>query len=363
MNKTTTFIMQNLWWLVPVSLIIFLWEHTAPIILMLVFAYIGRIILNPIVKLIENWSGNKKLSVLAVIMLLIFLLVLLSTSLFPLIKSQIAAFQNSLTMDSLSKLQNKITLILQSILPTFLFDMFNNAMINMDEQFSKLWATGLSYLQTSILSAGTIAFALGSAVLSFLILLVFMIFFLLEGEQFSKIFLNAIPGRNHELAKRMLDKTSSQIHNYIRGQLLAGTSVAITSIIGLYILQWITGISIPYTILIGIFAGFFNLIPFVGPVMGMLPAIIIYLITDQIMPIHIMYVLFIMIVFAIVQLIDNLVMSPHIMGSSVGIHPMLVIILVLLGASIGGIIGMLLAVPIVAILKVIIEELSTTFNK
>ena len=121
--------------------------------------------------------------------------------------------------------------------------------------------------------------------------------------------------------------------------------------------------SLPKTILIGIFAGFFNLIPFVGPVMGMLPAIIIYLITDQVMPIHIMYVLFIMIVFAIVQLIDNLVMSPHIMGSSVGIHPMLVIILVLLGASIGGIIGMLLAVPIVAILKVIIEELSTTFNK
>jgi len=363
MNKTTSFIFQNLWWLVPLSLIIFLWEHTSPIILMLIFAYIGRIILNPIVKLIENWSNNRKLSVFAVIILLILLLIILSTSLFPLVKNQIVAFQNSLTMDSLSKLQNKITLILESILPTFLFDIYNDTMMNMDEQFSKIWATGLSYLQSSILGAGSLAFALGSALLSFLMLLVFMIFFLLDGEKISKIFINAIPGKNHELAKRMLDKTSSQIHNYIRGQLLAGTSVGITSIIGLYIIQWITGISIPYTIVIGIFAGFFNLIPFVGPVMGMLPAIIIYLITDQIMPIHILYVFFIMIVFAIVQLIDNLMMSPYIMGSSVGLHPMVVIILVLLGASIGGIIGMLLAVPIAAILKVIIEELSTAFNQ
>ena len=63
-----------------------------------------------------------------------------------------------------------------------------------------------------------------------------------------------------------------------------------------------------------------------------------------------------MVVFAVVQLIDNLVISPHIMGSSVGLHPMFVIILVLFGASISGILGMLFAVPIAAILKVIIEE-------
>ena len=97
--------------------------------------------------------------------------------------------------------------------------------------------------------------------------------------------------------------------------------------------------------------------------MGMIPAIVIYLITDQVMPIHVLYVFLIMVVFAIVQLIDNLVMSPFIMGGSVGIHPMIVIILVLRGASVGGIIGMLLAVPIAAILKVVVEELVSAFSK
>ena len=363
MNKTSSFLIHNLWWLMPLAIILFLWEHTAPILLMLIFAYLGRIILNPIVKIMENWSGNRGLSILAVIVLLIILMTILSTSLFPLIKNQILAFQNSLSMDTFGKLQNKLTLILQSILPSFLFDMINDTMVNLEEKLSIIWASSLTYFKSSLLGAGSIAFALGSAVLSFFILIVFIIFFLLEGEKFSRIFLNAVPKKNNELAKRMLDKTSGQIHNYIRGQLLAGSSVAITSIIGLYILQWLTGISIPYTILIGITAGFFNLIPFIGPVMGMIPAIVIYLITDQVMPIHVLYVFLIIVVFAIVQLIDNLVMSPYIMGGSVGIHPMVVIILVLLGASVGGIIGMLLAVPIAAILKVVVEELVSAFSK
>ena len=97
--------------------------------------------------------------------------------------------------------------------------------------------------------------------------------------------------------------------------------------------------------------------------MGMIPAVILYLITDQTMPIHILHVFLIMVVFAIVQLIDNLVVSPYIMGGSVGLHPMLIIILVLLGASVGGILGMLFAVPIAAILKVVLSELGTSVKK
>ena len=97
--------------------------------------------------------------------------------------------------------------------------------------------------------------------------------------------------------------------------------------------------------------------------MGMIPAVILYLVTDQTMPIHILYVFLIIGVFAIVQLIDNLVVSPYIMGGSVGLHPMLIIILVLLGASVGGILGMLFAVPIAAILKVVLSELDASVKK
>ena len=95
----------------------------------------------------------------------------------------------------------------------------------------------------------------------------------------------------------------------------------------------------------------------------MIPAVILYLVTDQAMPIHFIYVLLIMLVFAIVQLIDNLVVSPYIMGGSVGLHPILVIILVLLGASVGGILGMLFVIPIAAILKVVLGEFVSNLKK
>jgi len=221
----------------------------------------------------------------------------------------------------------------------------------------------LSHIKSLIGGVGFLAFALGSAFLSLLIIIVFMIVFLLEGEKFTHAFLHSVPVKYYGTAKRMLEKTSHQIHAYIRGQLIAASSVTITSIIGLYILQWITGISIPYTILIGLSAGLFNLVPFIGPVIGMIPAVILYLITDQAMPIHILYIFLIIAIFVIVQLIDNLVVSPYIMSGIVGLHPILIIILVLLGASMGGILGMLFAVPIASILKVILNELATSIKK
>mgnify|MGYP001178852395 CR=1 FL=1 len=141
------------------------------------------------------------------------------------------------------------------------------------------------------------------------------------------------------MSLKIIDRISAQISSYVRGTLTAAFIVGALSIMGLNILCAVTDMQHDYIIIVGIIAGIFNLIPFIGPAMGVIPAIIIYLVTDQAIPIHIIYILLIIAVFAIVQLIDNLVMSPYIMGGSMGIHPMLVIILVLLGASISGILG------------------------
>ena len=363
MIKPSLFIIRNIWWLVPIVVVFIFWEHTAPILLMLVFAFLGRVMLHPVVRQVEKVMGNHNWSVMIVISLLLVFLIILSGSLFPIIGKQIAALQSSLSMETLAKFQTKLTLVLESILPSFLLNIYNDVMTHLDAAISEIWATGLSHIKSFIGGAGSLAFALGSAFLSFLIIVVFMVIFLLDGKKFTFAFLHAVRGEHYGTAKRMLSKISLQIQAYIRGQLIAATSVGITSIIGLYILQWITGISIPYTILIGIAAGLFNLIPFVGPIAGMIPAVILYLVTDQSMPIHIIYVLLILMVFAIVQLIDNLVVSPYIMSGSVGLHPMLVIILVLLGASVGGILGMLFVVPIAAILKVVIGEFVASIKK
>jgi len=363
MNKTSVFLIHNLWWLVPLAVVLLFWQHTAPILLMLAFAFLGRVVIHPLVQQVEKLTGNHSWAVMIVITFLLVFLVFFSSSFFPIIGNQIVALQSSLSMATLAKFQTKLTLVIESILPSFLFNFYSDITTQLDSVFSKIWATGLLHIKSFIGGAGSLAFALGSAFLSFLIIIVFMIILLLDGKKFTHSFLHAVPVEHYGTAKRMLEKISLQIQAYIRGQLIAATSVGVTSIIGLYILQLITGISIPHTILIGIGAGLFNLIPFVGPIAGMIPAVIVYLVTDQAMPIHFIYVLLIMLVFSTVQLIDNLLVSPYIMGGSVGLHPILVIILVLLGASVGGILGMLFVIPIAAILKVILGEFVSNLKK
>ena len=198
---------------------------------------------------------------------------------------------------------------------------------------------------------------------SFLCIMIFLVFLLLDIEKFKRNFISLIPNRYFEITLKTLDRINLQIGRYIRGQFIAATSVACTSIIGLYTIQYFTDISINYVIIIGICAGLFNLIPFLGPIIGMLIAIIIYFTTDQIIVSHsTFYLSLIILVFAIVQLIDNILVSPLVLSDSVGIHPLLIIILAMIGGSIAGPLGMIMSIPIAVILKVIIEELSWGFE-
>ena len=97
-------------------------------------------------------------------------------------------------METLAKFQTKLTWIFESILPPFLFNFYTDVTTQLDSAFSEIWATGLSHIKSFIGGAGSLAFALGSAFLSFLIIVVFMVIFLLDGKKFTFAFLHAVPG-------------------------------------------------------------------------------------------------------------------------------------------------------------------------
>ena len=147
MNKAPLFIIRNMWWLVPLAVVLIFWEHTAPILLLLVFAYLGRVILHPVISIMEKWIGSRKWSVFLIMGLLIVFLSLLSGSLFPFIGKQITAFQSTLSMETLNKFQAKLAVVLDSILPAFLFNLFNDIMGRLDSTFSEIWAYGLTHIK------------------------------------------------------------------------------------------------------------------------------------------------------------------------------------------------------------------------
>jgi len=348
--------------MVPLALVIGLWEFASPILFQLVLAFIGMIILNPMVNWIEGLIQKRGLSVFIVITAVFIIFSLIINSIWPILSHQAVDIQSMLTMDTFSNLIIKLEVISKDLLPEYLFLKIQTLLASMDSALGDIWRIVMADIQGMISKAGNLVFAIGSLVMSLIFILVFLVFLLLDGQNFKRAFIHAIPNRYFEMTMKILDKISDSISAYIRGQLLAALSVGITSVLGLYILQWITGINIPYTYIIGCVVGLSNLIPFIGPIIGMLTTVIVYLVSEQVVPVQFIYVFSIMGIFGIVQLIDNLIVSPIIMSESVGLHPMFVIIFVLVGGAMAGPLGMLFAVPVAAILKVVIEELRWGFK-
>ena len=144
------------------------------------------------------------------------------------------------------------------------------------------------------------------------------------------------------LARRM----NGAVGGFFRGQLVVATIVGMMASLGLFI------IGLPFWLLIGMVAGFFNMIPLIGPYIGGVPALVIALTTRE--PITAVWVVVVMVA---VQQIDNHFISPVVMHRVVKLHPVLVMSALLLGGTLGGFFGLLVAVPTTAVLKILIGHL------
>jgi predicted PurR-regulated permease PerM len=140
------------------------------------------------------------------------------------------------------------------------------------------------------------------------------------------------------------------ISGYFRGQLFVAAIVGTLASIGLAI------IGLPFWLVIGLIAGIFNMIPMVGPWIGAIPGVIIALTTRDFST-----ALWVVAIMAGVQQIDNHFISPVVMQRAVKLHPAVVMLTLLAGGTLGGFFGLLLAVPLMAALKVVIGHLWRTY--
>lgn len=180
-----------------------------------------------------------------------------------------------------------------------------------------------------------------------LLLLPFITFFLLkDGRLLKKGFINIIPNRYFEFTLNVLYKMDVQLGNYLRGQLIIACVVSLLSIGALYAL------GVDYFFLIGVFAGLANLIPYLGPVVGATAAAAVSVLSTGTFD----KVLLIVIAFTLIQVIDDAVVQPLVLARNVELHPLLILLTLIIAGQFFGIVGLLLAVPAAAILKVFVRE-------
>ena len=152
-----------------------------------------------------------------------------------------------------------------------------------------------------------------------------------------------LPRSPERPANSITREINGVISSFIRGQLLVALIVGVMSSIALYL------VGLDYAVMVGMTAGFCNIIPYVGPLIGSVLAIIVALLSGSPMK-----AVFAVVALIVVQQLDGNIISPKVVGDSVGLHPVFVILAIIIGGSWFGLLGMLLAVPAAGILKLLL---------
>jgi putative permease len=184
-----------------------------------------------------------------------------------------------------------------------------------------------------------------------LLTLVVAFFLLAKGAEIRSAFVGLIPNRYFEMSLRLLYRVQRQTADYLRGQSLDSLANGILVGIVLTILQ------VPYAMFIGVFAGLANAVPLLGPIAGGIPAIALALLGATATPWWVIAA-----ALFVIHMIDNMVIYPATVGGSLHLPPWVVILGIAIGSHTGGIVGMLVAVPMIGLLRGFVIELHASLK-
>ncbi len=189
------------------------------------------------------------------------------------------------------------------------------------------------------------AFRLGSLMI---LVPIFSFFFLRDGNTFMRGLVALAPNRYFEMAHDLSFLISRQMATFVRGRIIEAVIVGAVITVGLHFTD------IRYAPLLGLFAGITNLIPYVGPIIGMIPGILIAAVDlglgGQFWWIVILYILIAQII------LDNFILIPVLISRVANLHPLFVILAIVMGGKIYGVLGMIIGVPIASAIKIAFIE-------
>lgn len=306
------------------------------LIVLLIISLLIAFIFNPVVTFLENHGMKRFLAVLIVFTLIGVIVVLGISFMIPKIVKQFNLLASVITKENINKLLLQIQENVSDYIP----------FVNAEDFAARIEEFVSTFFMTSVNNFTQIIGGIVSA-LAIIIIVPFITFFLLkDNKKIVKGIVNIVPNKYFEFSYYVIDKISKQLGKYVRGWILDAFIVGLLSGLGL----WILGIKNSATI--GLIAGIGHLIPYFGPVIGGLPAILISVVQFG----DLSKLPEIVIMFTIVYSFDSGYMQPNIFSKTTDFHPLLIILLILMGGQLLGILGMLLAVPTATVIKTAAKE-------
>lgn len=309
-----------------------------------ILAFIAYYLLNPIVDLLEKLHIKRVWGIIIIALTVTGILtgIILVTA--PIIERQITELISAFPRYLNQMGDNIQSWLKHSILGPYYDEGYNWLVENLSDLPSKI----SDYLGGAVEGFKNVASTLTNVVVAIITFPVILFFLLKDGKRFKEYCLTLLPPKVRKDIDQILKNMDNQVGSYIQGQIIVALCIGILLYIGYLI------IGLDYAIVLAITAAITSVVPYLGPMIAISPAIIIAIVTSPFM------LLKLAAVWGAVQFLEGNFISPNVMGKTMKIHPLTIVIVLLVAGNLFGLIGVILGIPGYAIVKVLVVYL---FNK
>ena len=301
-----------------------------PFILAMIVSYI----LNPVVSLLSDRRVPRSIAVLLIYAVFLAAITVILMHAIPLLIRQLNELNDHMPELTLRAQQYYDQMNNHSLLPEGLRQGIRHSLVKLEQRAS---AALLDFVNN-------LGAMLGAVFIIFII--PFLAFYILKDlDVFERTVITYVPRSHRQGVIRLLKEIDEALGSYIRGQVIVCLLVGLLAYIGY------SAIGLPYPLLLAGIVAIFNIIPYVGPFFGAAPALIMAATISWKM------MVLVLVINLICQVLEGNVISPQVVGRTLHMHPLFIIFALLVGGEAAGIPGMIIAVPIFAALKVILQHL------
>ena len=340
--------MRNSWWgvlfLVVIGGLIYLLDAVLmPFIAGMILAYLA----DPLANQFQRWGMNRPLAVSSVFLVLLLILVVSLLILIPLIVQQLKQLG-----EAIPSIFNWVENILAPQVQEWTGYDVTAELTNVRETLAENWRDAGGYLAQALGQIGRSGMAFVSWITYVALIPVVTFYLLLDWDRLLDNIANLIPRQWADDTFRLARRCDEVLSSFLRGQLLVMLCLGIIYAVGL------TLMGLNFGLLIGFVSGLVSIVPFLGFIVGLIIALVVALFQFATW----WAVLGVILVFSIGQMAESVILQPKLLGDKIGLHPVAVIFAVLAGGNLFGLTGVLLALPVAAVILVLLKEVKVRYQ-
>jgi len=304
-------------------------------------------LLEPLVRALERMRMPRPVAAVLALLALIGLVIAIGALVFPTIREQAADFGQRLPdlylagINWAREVGASLGLDVDELLSQQAIEDWLNDPANQETVQNLLLGFGAG--------AGQVIRGVAEAIAVLGLAPILAMYILIDLERFKANTLDMTPPKHREEFAFVSGQVGTALSSFVRGQLLVAIIVGAASSLGMWL------IDLPFWLLIGIIAGFLNLIPFMGPVVGGALAVLVALLNGSVT--QAIWAVLIMIA---IQQVDNHVITPLVQRTRVNLSPLVIVLALIIGGTVAGLLGVLVAVPMTAAVRIIVGHLWRT---